>query len=365
MIGYPKVAFVAGTLGVGGAERQLYFMVRELVANGAEPEVLTLTRGEHWESAFAELGVPLHYVGRFRSRLVRTLVIARLLRRLQPDIVQSAHSFPNFYVAVGAKFAGARSLGAVREDVADLQAQLGRIGDFLYMSTTQYMVVNSQKAVDELVARGREKTVCHLPNVVDTTHFAPRPRACCSREFVVLTVGRLEINKGHDRFLRVMRRLIDQAPAGTAVRGVIIGEGRQRDALRALAQDLGLLEQLTMSTTHDPLAHYQSADIFLLTSDAEGTPNVVLEAMATGLPVISFDVGDVPGIITNGIDGYVVPRGDEDAVADVALRLMHDPRMRVKVGMIARTTIVENWSHASLGRHLSAMYDRVAELSST
>lgn len=361
MTRYPKVVFVAGTLGMGGAERQLYLMVRELAANGAEPEVVTLTQGEHWSSALADLGVPLHYVGRSGSRLVRTLVIIRLLRRLRPEVVQSSHTYPNFYAAVGAKFSRARSLGAVREDVATLERNLGRFTARASLALPWGLVVNSRKAMDDLRARGRRhRSLFHLPNVVDTDRFAPASRTDRASEFVLLAVGRLDINKHHDRFLRILRRVIDKEPCGLRVRGVILGDGPQRDALLAQSRALGLdASRLTIASTPDTVPHYQTADVLLLTSASEGTPNVVLEAMSVGLPVVSFAVGDVPDIITNGHNGYVLPDGDEEGMLDAALHLLSDPVTRAQLGAAARSTMISNWSLASLGEHMGALYRHV------
>lgn len=97
----PRVGFVAGTLGRGGAERQLYYMARALVDEGQPPVVASLTRGEHWEQPIKELGVPVVWFGRSANPLLRTLDLIRALRPYRPQLLQSAHFHTNLY-AVGA-----------------------------------------------------------------------------------------------------------------------------------------------------------------------------------------------------------------------------------------------------------------------
>src|SRR5213593_4389041 len=126
-----KVSFVAGTLGQGGAERQLFYMVKALVETGARPRVLCLTRGEFWEERITSLGVPVTWVGERPSRLARTRAIVAELKRERPDILQSQHFYTNLYVVAAARVLGVREIGAIRcnaaWEVSDLGDTLGRL----------------------------------------------------------------------------------------------------------------------------------------------------------------------------------------------------------------------------------------------
>src|SRR6266566_5056505 len=93
-----KVCFLAGTLGQGGAERQLFYMLTALKHSGALPRVLSLTEGEHWHERIESLGVPVTWVGQSRFRLERLRKIVEELKRDPPDIFQSQHFFANIYV---------------------------------------------------------------------------------------------------------------------------------------------------------------------------------------------------------------------------------------------------------------------------
>src|SRR5689334_14904484 len=102
-----SVCFLAGTLGRGGAERQLVYMMRSLKADGrVTMRVLSLTRGEAYESDIRELGIPVTWVGRSASKAVRVAEIVRELRKHPADIVQCAQLFVNLYAVAGARACG-------------------------------------------------------------------------------------------------------------------------------------------------------------------------------------------------------------------------------------------------------------------
>ena len=116
-----NLCFIAGTLGQGGAERQLFYLLKALRGAGASPSLLTLTQGEFWESRIRELGVPVIWVGQADSRLSRLKRIIRELRQIAaqsktPMILQSQHFYTNIYAAAAARTLGLREIGAMRCD---------------------------------------------------------------------------------------------------------------------------------------------------------------------------------------------------------------------------------------------------------
>jgi glycosyltransferase involved in cell wall biosynthesis len=120
----------------------------------------------------------------------------------------------------------------------------------------------------------RANKISFLPNVVDSTCFCPVPRQTGS-SIRILTIGRMEKQKNHRLFLAVLAQLRKVSPL--PVLGLIVGEGPDRKSLEALAHDYGLLPDGVKfyGNVADPLPLYQAADIFLLTSDWEGTPNAL------------------------------------------------------------------------------------------
>jgi hypothetical protein len=110
-----RVAFIAGSLGQGGTEKQLLYLARELRRASVDARVLTLTRGEFYETAFAAAGVPVEWAGRHRLPL-RLADLAEAVRRFGPHIVQAVHFFTNLYAVWCARIQGSVGIGAIRGD---------------------------------------------------------------------------------------------------------------------------------------------------------------------------------------------------------------------------------------------------------
>jgi glycosyltransferase involved in cell wall biosynthesis len=172
---------------------------------------------------------------------------------------------------------------------------------------------------ETLLAHGAAPERVHrIPNGIDQHVFRRingqreamrRVLGIGDREFVLGAVGRLEAEKRFDLLLSVAARL----PADTRV--LIVGEGSCRDGLETQARALGIAERVTMTGLRsDVLDLLHAVDVFVQTSDTEGVPNAVLEAMATEVAVVATDVGGTSEVLTDGVHGLLVPRGDVDAL---------------------------------------------------
>ena len=122
-----KITFVAGTLGQGGAERQLFYILKALRQHQVEVRLLCLTQREFWETRIQDLGVSVTWAGESSSRLMRLRRILSELRQHRPDVLQSQHFYTNLYVALAARALGLREVGAVRNDVFSEIADGGRL----------------------------------------------------------------------------------------------------------------------------------------------------------------------------------------------------------------------------------------------
>lgn len=349
-----RLCFIAGTLGQGGAERQLFYTLKALRALGARPHVLCLTQGEFWEEQIAALGVPVTWIGQNRARAQRLLQIIKTLRRSPPDVIQSQHFYTNLYAVAAARALGRREVGALRSDTfSDVQADplLGRFS----LRAPRRLAANSRAAIANAVALGVPAARLHLlPNVVDTDLFRPLPRAPQTPGAVtLLAVGRMTAEKRFDRFITALAALQQQAVG--RVKGLLVGEGPLRPQLEAQARALRLSTEMLefRGRVAEMKTIYAAADALVLTSDYEGTPNVVLEAMAAGLPVVATRVGGLPELVRHGEHGFLV---EGERLADPLLRLINDGTLRIALGCRARAHVEAHYSWRQLPRHLTALY---------
>jgi glycosyltransferase involved in cell wall biosynthesis len=208
---------------------------------------------------------------------------------------------------------------ALREATAAHYPQLDAVTALTEETATQY---------SELL-RGRTRVKC-IPNAAP----APGPQRARPENKVVIAAGRLNPRKAFDRLLRAWARIAHEWPDW---RLDIFGTGPDRDALKRLAADLGISDsaQLRGHSANMP-QELATASVFAMTSRREGFPMVLLEAMSVGLPVVSYDCPTGPrDVITDGVDGYIVPDGDTETLGAVLDRLMADEDRRRALGAAA------------------------------
>jgi glycosyltransferase involved in cell wall biosynthesis len=354
-----RICFLAGTLGRGGAERQLVYMIRALVRAGVSVRVLSLTRGEAYEQEIRDLGVEVAFCGASGNKAARAVAIVRELRREPADIVQCAQLFVNLYAAAGARACGAIEIGAVRTDLSrDLVGAwwlLGRIS----LRVPRFLIANSRAGVRAAQRfAGSPERVLLLENVLDTEKFhPPLGRRDRSGPVRVLFMGRLVPQKRADRFLRAFAQLERRHPG--AAEAWIAGAGYLRAELERYASSLGLTSSVRfLGEQADAAELLRQVDLVVMTSDWEGQPNSLIEAMGTGLPVLSTRMGAVDEIVPSEA-GVVVPVDDEQLLADKLCVLVGDRTLREELGKRGLAHVRRELSVAALEPRLLATYEQV------
>jgi glycosyltransferase involved in cell wall biosynthesis len=173
----------------------------------------------------------------------------------------------------------------------------------------------------------------------------------------VLSVARLVPHKGHAVLLRALARLRDD---GLPLRAVIAGEGPERDGLRALADELGLhgLVDFTGAVSQEELPGlYAEADVFCLPTLAEAVGVVNMEAMATGLPVVSSRLMGVPELVEDGSTGLLVTPGRDGELAAALRRLAEDPDLRRRLGQQGRRKVAAEFDSGREAARLSVLLE--------
>jgi colanic acid/amylovoran biosynthesis glycosyltransferase len=195
---------------------------------------------------------------------------------------------------------------------------------------------------------------------VDPNFFSPAPEREPSDRLRIVTVGRLEWSKGMTWGLRALRRVVD---AGMPVVFSIIGDGPERQRLLYTMEDLGLrhhvrpLGRLSPVEVRDEL---RRSDVFILPSLTEGLSNAGIEAMGCGLPVVMTDCGGAREGVTDGVEGFIVPLWDPDAMAQAIIALAKDPALRARMGRAARERVVRDFTGE---RHVREFVDLFEEAS--
>lgn len=207
--------------------------------------------------------------------------------------------------------------------------------------------------------------VVTIINGIDTTRFAPGGRSGILREALgigpeaplVGCVARLDPVKNLGLLIDAMALLVHDLPEA---RLVLVGDGPLRESLREQAEALGLGDRVLFAGTFaDTAPVYRGIDVFALPSVSEGTSISVLEAMASGTPVVATAVGGTPQLLDGGC-GTLVPSGDARALADGIRSLLTDPVGRARSARAARQRVLAEFSQAEMVRAYERLYRQVA-----
>lgn len=206
--------------------------------------------------------------------------------------------------------------------------------------------------------RDKVRTVYHG---VDTKRFSPGASRAAHDPHVIVSVGRLVPKKGHTHVVEAAKLLRERH---VKFRLDIYGQGDLRPTLQEQIDEAGLAAAVRLhgARTQDELIDvYRRADAFVLApvvapnGDRDGIPNVLLEAMATGLPAVSTAISGIPEVITDGVNGLLVPSGDPAALADALACLITDPMVRQRLGKQASQSIRERFDAEENAEHMASL----------
>ncbi len=188
---------------------------------------------------------------------------------------------------------------------------------------------------------------------------ALRRALCLPQDVVVIgTVGRLDPVKDHPNLLRAFASL---SQWDEAARLIIVGDGPMRKEIESEVHELNVVDKVKLLGERKDIADIlRAVDIFALTSIAEGISNTILEAMATGLPVVATRVGGNPELVRHGVTGQLVPSGDVAALKSALASYARDPELRGVHGKAARQRAVEKFSLERMAAEYEKLYAEVA-----
>lgn len=346
-----RTMFLVTSMPVGGAETLLVNLVRRLDRGRFAPEVCCLKeRGPLGEELASEL--PVHSeltAGKFDLRVLWRLT--RLMRgRRTVAVVTVGAGDKMFWGRLAAKLAGVPVIASALHSTGWPDG-VGRLNRLLTPLTDAFIGVAKPHGEHLVQNEGfPAERVQVIPNGVDTNRFAPLAETAAIRQElglaptapVVGILAALRPEKNHELFLAAAQRV--RAQVGDA-RFVIIGDGPQRPALEHLAKELGIAESVSFLGNRNDVPEVLAAlDVMALTSHNEANPVSILEAMSVGKPVVATDVGSVRESVSDGKTGYLVPAGDEMALAGRLTELLCDPLRAQEFGARGRDVVVRDWS---------------------
>ncbi|MEM6325513.1 MAG: glycosyltransferase [Bacteroidota bacterium] len=342
-----RVLVLIGQLELGGSERQLLLTMKHLDRARFEPHVAVLNRGaSHAQhEVLREMGVPVWTAPEGKRGPHRRLAwLYPLCRRLRPRVLHSWTAYTNPYAVIAGRAARVpRVIGSLRGTASALPSA-GWPGLLVgaFLRGADRLVVNADALREEATGAGTPPgRIVVIPNGVEVdTEAQPAdlaPLGVPAGAPVVLQIGNLRTVKNHGLFIRAMARVRREMPeaVGMIVGGESPSEPTVRAELEALDAEIngGVV---FAGFRRDVSALLRRANVLTLTSHSEGMPNVVLEAMAMGVPVVAVRVGGVAELVVDGVSGETVEPGAEADLAAVIAALLADPTRASKMGEVGR-----------------------------
>ena len=320
------------------------------------------TPGSFLENLLREAQIPVYVLGKRLGFDPHVLWrFERVLRRFRPDVV---------HTHLGAIHYALPSLALRRRVVKihTLHSTAEREALLPIMNRLAFLLGFRPIAIADAVAASMRSVYgirdpLIIPNGIPvSTYERPdvprdlwrRREGVADSDFVFVSVGRLSEQKNHALLLRAFAAISTEVPRALLL---IAGEGHLRDDLDRAAHSLGVAARVRLlGLRKDVPSLLKASDVFVLSSDVEGNPLCVMEAMAAGLPVVGTAVGGVPELIEDGYSGWLVKKGDADALACAMLGAARDPVLADRVGRAASSRARERFDVAVMTRAYEKVY---------
>lgn len=358
-----KIVFLSGNLCDGGAQRVISVVASGLAEKGHDVSLLLFARNEKEypisdkvkitaiRDSFAEYSQ--------LSGFARIVFIRKYLKNLKPQVAIGflEGGYGLFLASLGMRFVKIASARIDPKIILEKKGGRAELDKIWFRCADAVVVQTSRQKEHAKGAGWKNQTI--IANPVSDAALAVKPHNydCPCRRIVM--AGRLAAQKNYPMALNAMKKVLEKYPDAQLD---IFGKGNLEDSLRIAIREMGLEGSVRLKGwTQDTLGEYANGDIYVMSSNYEGMPNALMEAMAVGLLCVSTDCDTGPeDLIVDGENGYLVPVGDADALADRLIQIMGmTPQQRKVMGETARKTMAEKFNKETITRQWEALLHKL------
>lgn len=373
-----KILHILHSLQVGGLENGVVNLINRLDPVRFQHAICCIDASGPMAERI-QCPTDIHEIGKGGQRdYLLPFRIARVIRRVRPDIVHT-RNWGTIDGVIAAKLAGVKHLvhgehGREATDPSGANKRRKQFRKLISPFISRFVTVSDDlgKWLINDVGVPSNKVV-QIINGVDTVRFAPEIVSPSAREreglspdaFVIGTVGRLDPVKDQQLLIRAFALLKRcNTVQAQRLKLLIVGAGPERDRLTQLVAELGVGDAVLMpGERRDVPDQMRNMDLFVLPSIAEGISNTILEAMASGLPVLATSVGGSGELIEDGVSGYLFPTGDVERLAALITQCLNNRELSRSLGSTARRRCEEHFSLKAMAAAYARMYEDVMVVS--
>jgi len=361
-----RIVYLITELDTGGAQKVLLQLLSRLDRQRFSPSVACLYNGAGTVAQeIRMLGIPVADLGMTAKwRVDAFWRLYRLLKKERPVILHTHLFHANIPGRVMGRLAGVPVIISTEHTMGMESEWRYRVNRITHPLADRVVCVSPQIAsfVTRRAGIPDAKTVV-IQNGIDLQRFRSMPDRQGARvalglpvdHLLICTVARLDPVKRLDILLGALARL-------PGVHLVVVGEGQERRKLARLASELGVEQRARfVGDQRDVLPWLAACDLFVLSSDWEGLPMAVLEAMAAGLPVVATDAGGMPDLVEPNVTGRLVPPGQVDALAQAIAGLLGDAQLRREMGRAGAKRVADAFGLDQMTERTVQLYDELLE----
>lgn len=312
-----KVLFITGSLNQGGAEYQILQLAKLFKEKGNEVEVFAITNYSFYQSFVSENDLKYSHLENNQNKFKRVLLTSKKIKQFQPNLIISYLKVVS-KVAVIAKILSNKNIPLiVGERTSDIQPVHDKI-HFNMMRLASAVTVNSISKLNYIQSNFKQVSskTYFFPNILDVNEISFLDKKYDQEKLHLGFIGRISPEKNILEMIKAAGLLKEK---GKEIRFSIYGDGRNADYLEQVSNLIiseGLTEEVQlMGKTNEVLEVHKKIDLLILISDYEGFSNVISEALASGLPIITSAIPENEYLVVNTVNGFVVNHKDVLSIA--------------------------------------------------
>lgn len=335
-----KIFYLIGSSEIGGTEKMLFSLIENLNKDKFQIAVIGIKGKGKFTEELRKRKIEL-YVLNLKKNFFSFFKLLKILKNKKPDILHCFLFAGNIIGRIAGKLAGVKVIISSQRSEDKWRKWYHWLIDRITVRWADLIISNSYAGKKVLVEKGKipAEKIKVIPNGIKIISGEKRKE---KKELIVGTVGNLKKAKGHIYLIKAAIRVLKNFPE---VKFVLIGEGGLKNFLMEKVEEAGIKKNFIFTGFIPEVIEYvKEFDVFVFTSLWEGCPVSLLEAMSMGVVPVSFGVGDIPYIVGDGREGFIVPPYDYVELARRIEMLLKDKELREEMGKKAKERIEKEFN---------------------